>query len=221
VAKKIKIDWTRFEVVPASPEKLKPHPMNHRVHNKRQDKVLRSLIAKVGWTVPILVSSATGYIVDGHERRELALKEGVAEVPVIYLELTPQQELEILAAHDRVGYLAEMDAEILAQTFRELGGDYDLSQLGFDPVEVEPLLLGGWTPKERPETAKASDPSSKGKAKREEIKEDALEVKITDPGVLTMVRSAFEKWSETSAEKPTLTRFILELSVGYLERGGA
>jgi hypothetical protein len=214
---KIQIDWSRFEVQPVDPKELKPHPRNSRLHNKRQRKALLELIKKVGWSTPLLVSRRSGYLVNGHERRELAIENKIPEVPVIYLDLDERQELLLLTTYDHVGSLAEIDHELLGLSMRELGGaELNLEAFGYEPGILEALTGGDWRPEEAKDQAAASS-GSKRKKKAEIDDEHLLQVNIDDQGIFLIIKTAFDHWSLSSSEKPSMVRFFADLAAKYLE----
>ena len=48
----------------------------------------------------------TGYVIDGHARVALALTRKEASVPVLYVDLSPDEERLVLATFDPIGALA-------------------------------------------------------------------------------------------------------------------
>ena len=111
------------------PKTLKRHPMNARTHPEIQRKIVAAAIARIGWVDEVKVSKKTGYIVDGHLRADVAESRGEL-VPVTYLDLTPDQERELLATYDPIGDLAVVDEEQLASLLAEVElGDADLTAL--------------------------------------------------------------------------------------------
>lgn len=49
-------------------------------------------LEKIGWFLPVIVNQVTGHIVDGHSRVTMAITRGEALVPVMYLELSIDEE---------------------------------------------------------------------------------------------------------------------------------
>ena len=56
---------------------------------------------------------APGFVVDGHARVALALSRGEATVPVLYVDLEPDEEALVLATLDPIGAMAGRDEEKL------------------------------------------------------------------------------------------------------------
>jgi hypothetical protein len=95
------------------PTQLLANPRNWRVHPKAQREVLRGVLRETGWTAPVMVNKVTGHVVDGHARIEEAIKADQARVPVVYLELTEEQEIRELATHDPIAEMAVADEAVL------------------------------------------------------------------------------------------------------------
>jgi hypothetical protein len=82
-------------------------------------------------------------VVDGHLRLNAARKLGINEVPVILCdEWTPAQVKAFRLMVNRSVTWADWDEELLALELQELNAaDFDLSLTGFDPEEIDDLLL--------------------------------------------------------------------------------
>jgi len=94
-----------------NPDQLLANPKNWRVHPKQQQDAITGVLDEVGWVQSVLVNRLTGNLIDGHMRVQLALRSGVEKIPVVYVELTPEEEDLILASLDPIGALAVPDAE--------------------------------------------------------------------------------------------------------------
>jgi len=102
------------------PAALVPNAKNYRRHPKAQIGALEGSLREVGWVAPVTVNRTSGRMVDGHARAELALREGVALVPVQYVELSDAEEALVLATLDPIGAMAAHDAEALAALLGEV-----------------------------------------------------------------------------------------------------
>jgi site-specific DNA-methyltransferase (adenine-specific) len=60
-----------------------------------------------------MVNRTTGHLVDGHLRVLLAMRRGVPSMPVVYVELTPEEEAIALATFDKASAMAGTDPEKL------------------------------------------------------------------------------------------------------------
>lgn len=92
-----------------APDQLLANPLNWRIHPKFQQDALRGVLSDVGWVQRIIVNQATGNIIDGHLRVSLALRHGAETVPVLFVDLTEDEENEILATLDPLGAMAGTD----------------------------------------------------------------------------------------------------------------
>lgn len=98
------------------PATLPDHPENPRIHPARQSAATEELIygeTGVGWAGALLFNEATGYVLNGHDRKRTAAKHG-DKVPVLVGSWTPEQERLILSTHDYVGTLARTDPKRMA-----------------------------------------------------------------------------------------------------------
>lgn len=89
-----------------APDQLLANPADWRVHPKAQQQALAGLlgrvgrVGRVGWVKQVLVNRRTGHVVDGHLRVALAIKEHTPAVPVLYVDLEPDEEALVLASLD-------------------------------------------------------------------------------------------------------------------------
>ena len=98
----------------AAPADLVGNPRNWRTHPKAQRDALAGVLDQVGWVQDVIVNKRTGYLVDGHARVAVAAQRGETSVPVVYVDLSEDEELLILATLDPLAAMAEADAEVLA-----------------------------------------------------------------------------------------------------------
>ncbi len=133
-----------------SPAALIANPKNWRTHPKAQQDALAGVLDEVGWVQRVLVNRATGLLVDGHLRVELAARRREAAIPVTYVDLTEREEALVLATLDPIAGLAEFDDAKLAELLAgiEVGNDAllallkDLAPRGrgrTDPDDVPPV----------------------------------------------------------------------------------
>jgi hypothetical protein len=110
-----------YRLVP--PDQLLAHPSNPRRHPNAQREALRASLRALGWIAPVVQNVRTGHLIDGHARIEEALSAGVAEVPVIDVDLSPEQEALALATFDPITALAVLDREVLDSLLRDVSTD--------------------------------------------------------------------------------------------------
>jgi hypothetical protein len=92
------------------PEQLLANPANWRIHTLAQRAVLEGALDSIGWIQAVIVNTTTSHVVDGHQRIESAISKG-EPVPVLYVQLTEDEEKAALATLDPIAALAGRDAE--------------------------------------------------------------------------------------------------------------
>jgi DNA modification methylase len=92
-----------------APDQLVANPHNWRRHPGPQRDALRGSLTEVGWVAQVMVNRRTGFVVDGHARIEEALSRGEPTVPVLYVDLSPDEETLVVATLDPIGAMAERD----------------------------------------------------------------------------------------------------------------
>jgi len=114
---------------------------NPRKNDAAVDRMCSS-IREFGFKIPVLARS-DGEVVDGHLRLKAAKKLRIAEVPVILCdEWTEAQVKAFRLMVNRSVTWAAWDEELLAMELQELSeADFDLSLTGFDPKEIDDLLI--------------------------------------------------------------------------------
>lgn len=98
----------------ADPRELGANPENWRQHPLHQRQALRDVLDRVGWVQQVVVNQRTGHLVDGHLRVELAAEREEPTLPVVYVDLDPEEERLVLATLDPLAALAVPDVEALA-----------------------------------------------------------------------------------------------------------
>ncbi len=117
--------------------KLTRYIRNPRKNDAVVDRICGS-IREYGFVVPIL-AKADGTVIDGDLRLKGAIKEGIAEVPVIVCDGWSEAQVKAFRIMvNRSVTWAEWDDELLSLELQELAGaDYNLELTGFDPRELE------------------------------------------------------------------------------------
>ena len=126
------------QMLPVS--ELVPWSRNPRRNDAAAER-LAYTIAEHGWTTPVLVQAGTNRIIGGHTRLKAALKLGLTEVPCVLLDVDDRQADAIAIADNRLGELAEWDADELGALLRELDdADADMAAVGYADAEMAELL---------------------------------------------------------------------------------
>jgi hypothetical protein len=87
---------------------LLANPKNWRIHPKAQRDALGGVLAEVGWVQEVIVNRRTGFVVDGHLRAAMAISAG-EKVPVLYIDVSEEEEALILATLDPLSAMAASD----------------------------------------------------------------------------------------------------------------
>jgi DNA modification methylase len=106
-----------------APDQLLANPANWRIHPKAQQDALAGALDQVGWVQQVLVNKRSGFVVDGHARVALALTRGEATVPVLYVDLDPEEEALVLATLDPIGAMATADTAKLEELLAGISVD--------------------------------------------------------------------------------------------------
>ena len=70
-----------------------------------------------------MVNRRTGFVVDGHARVALAISRNEPSVPVLYVDLSPEEEALVLATLDPIGAMATTDEAKLNELLAEVTVD--------------------------------------------------------------------------------------------------
>jgi hypothetical protein len=113
-----------------APDQLLANPKNARRHPQAQQQALADVLDEVGVVQRVIVNKRTGYVVDGHARIALALRQGQPTIPVVYVDLDEREEALILATLDPISAMALYDAEALDGLLRAVDtGSAELQRL--------------------------------------------------------------------------------------------
>ena len=163
------------------PTQLLANPRNWRMHSGRQRDAIRGALGEVGWVQQIIVNTTTGHVVDGHMRVEEAISAEATEVPVVYVELTEEEEALVLATLDPMSAMAGQSDEALAALLSDITVDDEalakmLGQLAKDDGDAytDTVKVPRYEPSEEtPEVSQLMDD-----AKAEELREAIRAAKI-------------------------------------------
>ena len=133
---KIKIDYVPIE-------KIKPSSYNPRKLSSAQEAELTKSIQKFNLVDPFIVNRHKGrefQLVGGHQRYKIALKLGYKEVPVVWVDLTKEKELELnLRLNANTGsWDFEMLKDFNVELLMDVGfSDIEMSNIWDDAIGVE------------------------------------------------------------------------------------
>jgi len=121
-----------------SPDQLLANPANFRTHPRNQQDTLSGILSEVGVVQNVIVNKRTGYVVDGHLRISLAMREHQPTVPVTYVDLSEAEESLILATLDPISAMATADRDKLDELLRDVStSDAAVMQMLSDLAEQE------------------------------------------------------------------------------------
>ena len=106
-----------------APDQLLANPGNWRTHPKAQREALREVLDTVGYVAQVIVNQRTGHLVDGHLRVEEALSHGQPTIPVLYVDLSEDEERLVLASLDPLAAMATTDEAKLRELLAEVSVD--------------------------------------------------------------------------------------------------
>ena len=111
-----------LDYIPAN--QLLANPNNPRRHPAKQREALRGSLETLGWYDAVIMNRQTGYLIDGHARVEEQLTvDEDATLPVLVVDMTPEEEAQALASHDWISQMATYDAQVLDDLLREFNSD--------------------------------------------------------------------------------------------------
>lgn len=106
-------------------DELQANPRNPRIHGDDQKSAMGAMLTDVGWVAPIVVNRTSGLIVDGHMRAGISARKG--PIPVAFVELTEDEERQVMALMDPIGAMATYNEDALSSLVQNLPGTVDLA----------------------------------------------------------------------------------------------
>jgi len=125
----------KLEILPI--DTLIPYANNARTHSDDQIKKIQASLREFGFVNPVLIDANRG-VIAGHGRIEAAKREGMTEVPCVFVEhLTDAQKRAYILADNRLAELAGWDMDILKLELDALADlDFDIALTGFDVSDM-------------------------------------------------------------------------------------
>lgn len=144
----------RIEQVPI--DDLRPDPANPRRISDQELEALTRSIWEFGLVDPVIARKEDRTIIGGHQRLLAARRLGYKTVPVVLVDLTPEQSRLLNIALNKIS--GSFDQELLARLLGQLNEvpDLDLTLSGFDEEELK-RLLRSLEARERRERAETFD----------------------------------------------------------------
>lgn len=143
-ARKVKapsVHLERLEVVWAKVGELRPNDYNPNRQDAATQRMLRQSIREDGFTQPI-VATKDGVIVDGEHRWIAAQDEGMAQVPVVYVDMTEAQRRISTIRHNKArgSHDVALDAALLRDLDKLGAGDWARDALAIDTVSWQTMV---------------------------------------------------------------------------------
>ncbi len=124
-----------YEMVPVGA--LKHHPRNPNVGAMRE---INESVAANGFYGAIVAQRSTSYVLAGNHRLRAAKANGIAEVPVTWVDCDDDEALRILLADNRLARLAHYDEGVLSSVLAEMAESAaGLRGTGFDAAALASL----------------------------------------------------------------------------------
>jgi hypothetical protein len=129
-----------MDIVQVDIKQLNPAEYNPRKLSEEQFNNIKLSLQRYGFVNPIVVNSNPSrhnIVVGGHQRLKVANELSYTEVPVVYVDLSQQQEKELnIRLNKNTG---DWDLESLSEFFTKT----ELQDWGFDNEELSVLFKGG------------------------------------------------------------------------------
>lgn len=129
------------EVTRVRMEDIHEHPDNSRFHSRHQiEELARSLTTHGYASISLTVSRSTGNIVKGNGMYSALTLLECKEVDVVYVDMTPVEELQFLIRDNRLSELSRWDMPVLNANLATLGDEgVELEEMAFDLQTVESM----------------------------------------------------------------------------------
>lgn len=141
VLKKIKtLQVLEVEYVPT--DSLFPNAYNPNRQSDREFDLLLKSMEEDGFTTPVVAQRKTKMIVDGEHRWRAATRLGIKEIPVAFVDMTPEQMRIATLRHNRARGSEDVELSIkILQDLRELGAlDQAITSLQITDRELKVLI---------------------------------------------------------------------------------
>ena len=119
------------------------NPRNWRIHPLSQQDALKGVLEEVGWVQQVIVNKRTGNLIDGHLRCQLAAREGATTIPVVYVDVSEEEEALVLATLDPIGAMAATDKQKLDELFADIQSENENVRKMMDDIAAKEKLAYG------------------------------------------------------------------------------
>ncbi len=118
------------------------NPRNWRIHPLSQQDALKGVLEEVGWVQQVIINKRTGNLIDGHLRCQLAAREGQKTIPVVYVDVSEDEEALVLATLDPIAAMAATDKQKLDELFADINSDNENVQKMIAEIAEKEGVLG-------------------------------------------------------------------------------
>src|ERR1017187_229609 len=115
-----------------NPGQLLANPANWRIHPHAQEQALMGILDEVGWVQRVIVNTRTGFVLDGHLRVATAISHGEKRIPVLYVDLSEEEEKKVLLTIDPLSAMAGVDSAKLEELLKEVSIESDGLRSGIE-----------------------------------------------------------------------------------------
>jgi ParB/RepB/Spo0J family partition protein len=125
-----------------NPNTIYPNAYNPNRQSERDFELLLSSMREDGFTQPILVHRKTREVIDGEHRWRASQRLGLTEIPVVFVDMTPEQMRVSTLRHNRARGSEDIELTIeMLKDLRELGAlDHAIDSLGMSDKEINALI---------------------------------------------------------------------------------
>ena len=116
------------------------NPRNWRIHPLSQQDALKGVLEEVGWVQQVIINKRTGNLIDGHLRCQLAAREGQKTIPVVYVDVSEDEEALVLATLDPIAAMAATDKQKLDELFQDINSDNENVQKLISEIATEHIV---------------------------------------------------------------------------------
>lgn len=141
------LEWQAnpFVMIRANISDLKPHPANYQMHPDTQLEQIQASIRQHGFYRNVVVAS-DNTILAGHGVVEAARRMGKKRVPVIKLDISPDdpKALKVMTSDNEINNLAKVNDRALTELLKgllEIEGNGALMGTGFDENQLAALAF--------------------------------------------------------------------------------
>jgi len=132
----------RLKVQYVAVDSIKPNSYNPNRQDDNDFQLLLRSMREDGFTQPIVVQEGTNEIVDGEHRWRAAREIGLPTIPVVFVDMTPEQMRIATLRHNRARGSEDIDLSTqLLRDLRELGAlDWAKDSLMMSDEELQKLI---------------------------------------------------------------------------------